>query len=204
MTKHRIPWQRKIAFSYSDPGDTLENKLNNLKHFYSRKKSFAFQKKLKKMLLHFQVNLADQNKQQPQEDACHIPYMTSQYETNLWPLIDTFEYCSTSWANQALCLLFRFQNQGVCLQAFPSFPSPSPLPLLSFFGSRFISRVVKTENPVPRFFLAPKLNGNACYAGYKQYMKTNLPSQFSEKFCLLFFTWKKKRNLNASTTLFRA
>ena len=127
MTKHRIPWQRKIAFSYSDPGDTLENKLNNLKHFYSRKKSFGFQKKLRKMLLHFQVNLADQNKQQPQEDACHIPYMTSQSETNLWPLIDTFQYCSTSWANQALCSLFRFQNQGVCLQAFPSFPSPSPL-----------------------------------------------------------------------------
>ena len=127
MTKHGIPWQRKIAFSYSDPGDTLENKLNNLKHFYSCKKSFGFQKKLRKMLLHFQVNLADQNKQQPQEDACHIPYMTSQSETNLWPLIDTFQYCSTSWANQALCSLFRFQNQGVCLQAFPSFPSPSPL-----------------------------------------------------------------------------
>ena len=32
---------------------------------------------------HWRVNLADQNKQQPQEDACHVPYMTSQYETNL-------------------------------------------------------------------------------------------------------------------------
>ena len=30
-----------------------------------------------------------------------------------------------------------------------SFPSITPL---SFFGSRFISRAVKTENPVPRFF----------------------------------------------------
>ena len=48
---HRIPWQKKIAFSYSDPGDTFENKLNDLKPLYSRKKSFAFQKKLKKMLL---------------------------------------------------------------------------------------------------------------------------------------------------------
>ena len=135
MTKHRIPWQRKIAFSYSDPGDTLENKLNNLKHFYSRNKTFAFEKKLKKMLLHFQVNLANQNKQQPKEDACHVPYMTSQYETNLWPFIDTFQYCSTSWANQALCSLFRFQNQGVCLQAFPSFPSPSFIFWLSFHFS---------------------------------------------------------------------
>ena len=33
-------------------------------------------------------------------------------------------------------------------------------------GSRFISRAVKTENPVPRSFFAPKLNGNACHAGY--------------------------------------
>ena len=32
-------------------------------------------------------------------------------------------------------------------------------------GSRFISRSVKTENPLPRSFFAPKPNGNACYAG---------------------------------------
>ena len=36
---------------------------------------------------------------------------------------------------------------------------------LSFFGSYLISRAAKTENPVPRSFFAPKLNGNACYAG---------------------------------------
>ena len=35
-----------------------------------------------------------------------------------------------------------------------------------FFGSCFISRAVKTENPIPRSFFAPKPNGNACYAGY--------------------------------------
>ena len=34
------------------------------------------------------------------------------------------------------------------------------------FGSRFISRAVKTENPLPRSFFAPKPNRNACYAGY--------------------------------------
>ena len=33
-------------------------------------------------------------------------------------------------------------------------------------GSRFISRAVKTENPFPWSFFAPKPNGNACYAGY--------------------------------------
>ena len=45
---------------------------------------------------------------------------------------------------------------------------PLPRPQLSFFGSCFISRVAKTENPVPRSFFAPKPNGNACYAGYKE------------------------------------
>ena len=39
-------------------------------------------------------------------------------------------------------------------------------PPLSFFGSCFISRAAKTENPVPPRFFTPKPNGNACYAGY--------------------------------------
>ena len=43
---------------------------------------------------------------------------------------------------------------------------PLPLPPLSFFGSHFISRAVKTEN-LPQSFFAPKTNGNACYAGYR-------------------------------------
>ena len=38
----------------------------------------------------------------------------------------------------------------------------------SLFGSRFISRAVKTESPLPRYFFAPKPNGNACFAGYGQ------------------------------------
>ena len=32
-------------------------------------------------------------------------------------------------------------------------------------GSRFISRPVHTESPLPRYFFAPKPNRNACYAG---------------------------------------
>ena len=32
--------------------------------------------------------------------------------------------------------------------------------------ARFIFHAVKTENTVPRSFFAPKLNRNACYAGY--------------------------------------
>ena len=44
-------------------------------------------------------------------------------------------------------------------------PSPPPPPL-SLFGSCFISRAAKTENPIPRSFFAPEPNGNACYEGY--------------------------------------
>ena len=40
---------------------------------------------------------------------------------------------------------------------------------LSLFGSRFISRAVKTESPLPQYFFAPKPNGNACYAGLQQH-----------------------------------
>ena len=51
-----------------------------------------------------------------------------------------------SWANAV------FQNRGECAQAFPSFPSPSPV--IPFF-----------------FVLVPTLStnsrGSACYAGYK-------------------------------------
>ena len=43
---------------------------------------------------------------------------------------------------------------------------PNPLPPFSFLGSRFISRAVKTKNPVPRSFFSPKPNGNACHADY--------------------------------------
>ena len=98
-------------------------------------------------------------------------FKTALLDCHAWFYATTFgaviscQYCATSRANQALRSLANagFQNRGVCLQAFPSFLSP-PAPL-SFFGSRFISRAVKTENPVPRFFFAPKLNANTCYAG---------------------------------------
>ena len=46
------------------------------------------------------------------------------------------------------------------------FPKEFPPPLLSFFGSRFISRAAKTKNLVPQSIFAPKQHGNTCYAGY--------------------------------------
>ena len=52
------------------------------------------------------------------------------------------QYCSTSLANQALRSLANvgFQNRGVCLQAFLSFPSPSPPPSFIFWLSFHFSR----------------------------------------------------------------
>jgi len=51
-----------------------------------------------------------------------------------------------------------FQNPGVCLQAFPSFPFSS----LSF---PFLALAPFFENPVPLTFFAPQPHGNACYTG---------------------------------------
>ena len=150
---HRIREQKKIAFSYSDPGGTLENNLNDLKPLFSRKKSLTFQKRSKKMFLHWRANLADQNKQQPLKMNIRVTYHTV---LSVWnkPLIDTAcQHCSTSRANQALRSLMAnagFQNRGVLSASVSFLPLPLPLPLLSFFGSCFISRAAKTENPVPR------------------------------------------------------
>ena len=62
------------------------------------------------------------------------------YDLSTWnkPLIDTCHYCLTNRANQALRSLVNtgFQNWGVCLQAFPSSPSPSFIFWLSFHFSR--------------------------------------------------------------------
>ena len=59
----------------------------------------------------------------------------------------TCQQYSTSRANRALRSLANagFLNRGVCLQAFPSFPSPSPH--FHFFGSCFIYRGSRGQNP---------------------------------------------------------
>ena len=166
MTKHcrnyRICWQKKIDLSYSNPGGTLENKLNDLIPLLSRKKSFAFQ------ILLTRLN---------NNHSMRVMY----HDLLVWnkPLIDTWQHCSRSRANQLLRLLANagFQNRGDCLQAFPSFPSPPPSFIfwLSFHFSR-------GQN---RSFFAPKLNGNACYAGY-----TNANNWYKWGFAWIFLLFK--------------
>ena len=134
------------------------------------------------MLLHWIANLADQNlKQQQLKINMRVTYHTV---ISVWnkPLIDTCQHCSTSRANQALRSLANagFQNRGVCLQAFPSFPSPSPH--FHFFGFCFISRAAKTKNTVPPSLFAPKPNGNTCYTGY-----SNIHLLFS--FVPIYYLW---------------
>ena len=73
----------------------------------------------------------------------------------LKPLIDTCQYCLTSRANQALRSLANagFQNRGVCLQAFPSFPSPlPPPPSFIFWFSFHFSRDRNRKSPSTVFF----------------------------------------------------
>ena len=47
---HHIQGQKKTAFSYSDPGGTLE-KIKQPKHYLAAMKNLMFQKRSKKMLL---------------------------------------------------------------------------------------------------------------------------------------------------------
>ena len=109
------------------------------------------------MFLHWRANLADQNKQQPLKINIRVTYHTV---LSVWnkPLIDTCQHCSTSRANQALCSLANagFQNRGVCLQAFPSFPFPSPSPLFHFLA--LVSFLAQSKPKIP--FLALSLLRN--------------------------------------------
>ena len=84
-------------------------------------------------------------------------------------------------ANQALRSLANtgFQNCGVCLQAFLSF-LPLPLPALSVFGSRFISRSAKTENPVPRSLHQNQTETLATLARIASYIGFLMPYQSSK------------------------
>ena len=153
--------------------DTLENKLNDPKPLFCRKKSLTFQRRSKKMFLHWRANLADQNKQQPLTIDIRLTYHTV---LSVWnkPLIETRQHCSTSRANQALCSLANagFQNRGVCLQAFPSFPSPSP-------HFHFLALVSFLARPKPRIpFLGLSLLRNQTETLATQAMSWNL-SQIS-------------------------
>ena len=160
---HRIRGQTKITFSHSDPGGTLENKLNDLKPLFSRKKSLTFRKRSKTTLLHWRANLADQNKQQPLKINIRVTYRTF---LSVWnkPLIDTCQHCSTSRANHALRSLANagFKIEGFVCKRF--LPSPPPSPTFIFWLLFHFSR---GQNQESRSSVFPKPNGNACYAGYE-------------------------------------
>ena len=82
----------------------------------------------------------------------------------LRPSIDTCQKCSTSPANHEPRSPANgsFQNPGVCPQAVPSFPSPTPTVL--FLALAPFSAQAKYRKNRSSVF-APKPYGNACYAG---------------------------------------
>ena len=75
-----------------------------------------------------------------------------------------------------------------------------------FFGSCFISRAAKTENPVPRSFFSPKPNGKACYAGYEIHKSQTMTFWTREaKFCFLRGPlWGSSLTGNVQWSYFRA
>ena len=102
--------------------------------------------------------------------------------------------CEQAFAAFFVCLLVCF---------LPSF-LPIPLPPLSFFGSRSISRAAKTENPVPRSFFAPKPNGNACYEGFLFRISSERACLYSISLFLIFcqpdVCWNIHAHLLSATT----
>ena len=149
--------KKKIAFSVSDTGGTLENKLNNLKplfDLFSHKKCFTFWKWSKKMLLHIRRQILPTRVNNNHRKLIWLSWPLSMKQTLDWHM----SIFLTSWANQVLHSLASrgFQNPGVCLQAFPSFPRSRSF----IFWLLFHMRAAKPKIP----FL--KSNGSACHSGY--------------------------------------
>ena len=135
---------------------------------------------------------------------------SSQYETNLWST-----HVNIVRLAEPIRRCFRLRTQVFKIEGFvcKRFLLSLPLPPISFFGSCFISRAAKTENPVPRSFFAPKPNGNACYAGYPVNARLTsiscersevhgwriLPEKVPNQFMLSFSLLKKEKLSKLST-----
>ena len=122
-------------------------------------KTFAFQKKLKKMLLPWtRININCRKLRCVSRTIHDLSVWNKLWSThvNIVRLTEPIRRC-VRWRMQV------FKIEGFVCKRFVLSPPPPPL---SFFGPRFVSRAVITENPFPRSFIAPKPNGNACYAGY--------------------------------------
>ena len=106
---------------------------------------------LPKFWLNFQVTTSPVLGVSPHSLPAYSRHFRAVFDSRSLLLNRTAETLATQ-ANQAPSSLANagFQNPGFVFQAFHSLPSPSPL--FHFFGSRFISRGVKTENPLPRSF----------------------------------------------------
>ena len=87
----------------------------------------------------------------------HVPYMTSQYETNLWST-----HVNIVRLAEPIRRCVRWRTRGVCLQAFPSFRFPSPSPLLHFFDRSSVFLCLETK----RKRLLRRLTAKKNYLGF--------------------------------------
>ena len=138
--------KKKIAFSVSDTGGTLENKLNNLKplfDLFSHKKCFTFWKWSKKMLLHIRRQILPTRVNNNHRKLIWLSWPLSMKQTLDWHM----SIFLTSWANQVLHSLASrgFQNPGglsASISFLPEVPLFHFLALVSYACS-------KTKNPFP-------------------------------------------------------
>ena len=83
--------------------------------------------------------------------------MTSQYETNLWST-----HVNIVRLAEPISRCVRWRTRGVCLQAFPSFPFPSPSPLFHFFDRSSVFLCSETK----RKRLLRRLTAKKNYLGF--------------------------------------
>ena len=91
--------------------------------------------------------------------SSEVHFCSTESQTFYWSIMTADDSIKCRCANSGMTgQVGGFQNPRVCMQAFPSFlPHPPPPPpallLVPFFAQSCSS------------FFAPKLHGNACYAG---------------------------------------
>ena len=109
-------------------------------HPFSRKKSLTFQKRSKKMLLHWRANLADQNKQQPLKINIRVTYqyrprsMKQTFDRHMSTLFEKPSQSDAAFAGERSFSKSRGLWSFICKRFLPFFPTPSPLFYLRHFS----------------------------------------------------------------------
>ena len=91
-------------------------------------------------------------------ESSEVHFSSKEGQTFYWSIMPAHDSIKCRCANSGMTgRVSGFQNPGVCLQAFPSFHTPSP---------PFTSAIFRAVFDFCCSFSAPKPHRNACYAGY--------------------------------------